>query len=60
MKAWATRQRPAMERAWESMEEFFDGLPYFQPWVWKFIAAAWAAGFSVGLALDLWAYFSLG
>ena len=42
------------------VDEFFMGLPYFQPWVWKLIAAFGIAGFLVGLGIGIWAYCSLG
>ena len=43
----------------DELDEFFMRLPYFQPWVWKLIAALGIIGFFVGLGIGIWACCSL-
>ena len=38
---------------------FFDRLPLFQPWVWKLFAAVGTISFLLGIAIGVWADWSL-
>lgn len=51
--------KPFIIEAQEEISNFFDGLPLFQPWVWKMFAVVGAASFLIGLGIGAWAYLSL-
>lgn len=53
------RSKFSIAGAREEIRDFFDNLPYFQPWVWKTFAAIGAVGFFIGLSIGTWAYYSL-
>lgn len=46
--------KPFIVVAQEEMSGFFDGLPLFQPWVWK-LFAAFATGLLIGIGVGVWA-----
>ena len=52
-------KKVTVARARSRVDEFFMRLPYFQPWVWKLIAALGIIGFFVGLGIGIWACYSL-
>ena len=47
--------KPFITTAQEEISDFFDHLPYFQPWVWKMFAVVGTVGFLVGIAIGVWA-----
>ncbi len=51
--------KPFITTAQKEISDFFDHLPYFQPWVWKLIAALGIIGFFVGLGIGIWACYPL-
>ena len=45
--------------AQSGVDEFFMCLPLFQPWVWKLFAAVGTISFLLGIAIGVWADWSL-
>lgn len=40
-------------------KSIFDRLPFFEPWVWKFLIPAFAAGFSIGWGIGEYIKYTL-
>jgi len=42
------RSRLIIDTDEEEKKSLFDRLPFFEPWVWKFLIPAFVVGFSTG------------